>query len=126
MQAQTTNAVAQMPVSTHNAVFPFDTCYEHKADRVVKQLSRVNLRSLIVRQNGKFISADYTKLNGVKRTLTGRLGVWSFLKGGSNKVEADDRPYLTVFDIKLAQYRTLNLETVSAIRAQGVEYVVVD
>ena len=125
MQVQSTNAAAQMPVANVSMRAP-SAERKVKTERVVKQLNRVNLRSLVVRQNGKFVSADYRKLDGEKRTLTGRLGVTAFLKGGSNKVEADDRPYLTVFDIKLAQYRTVNLETVSAIRAQGVEYVVVD
>jgi hypothetical protein len=97
-----------------------------KMPKEVKQLNRVNLRTFIVRQNGLFVSVDYIKLSGEKRTLTGRLGVKAFLKGGQNNVEKDERPYLTVFDIKLAQYRTVSLDTVSEIRAQGKIWQIID
>ena len=90
------------------------------------QLNRVNLRSLINQQNGLFVSVDFIKLDGETRTITGRLGVKSVLKGGQNNVESASRPYLTIFDIQLRQYRTVNLSTVSELRAGGKKYVVID
>ncbi len=89
-------------------------------------LNRVNLRTFIVNMDGKFVSVDYVKGDASTRTLTGRLGVKKFLKGGSNKVEAADRPYLTMFDIQLRQYRTVNLASVSEVRALGRIYRVID
>ena len=99
-----------------------------KAKKVMAevQLNRVNLRSLIESQDGLFVSVDYVKLDGKARTLTGRLGVKTPLKGGRNLVEADARPYLTVFDIQLGQYRTVNLSTVTGLRAGGKKYCVID
>ena len=126
MQVQTAIAAAQSP----SVINPADGCqkpaYEVVKQKEVKQLNRVNLRAFIVRQNGKFVSVDYRKIGGEKRTLTGRLGVTFCLKGGENKVEKDERPYLTVFDVKLGQYRTVSLDTVTEIRAQGFLYQIID
>ena len=99
-----------------------------KAKKVVAevQLNRVNLRTLVQCQNGRFVSIDFIKADGESRTLTGRLGVKTPLKGGRNLVEADARPYLTVFDIQLGQYRTVNLSTVTGLRAGGKKYCVID
>lgn len=99
---------------------------KQKAKKVVEQVNRVNLRTLIVSQSGRFCSVDYVKNCGEQRTLTGRLGVKAYLKGGSNNVERLERPYLTMFDINLRQYRTVSLDTVYAIRAGGVVYNVID
>lgn len=122
MQVQTANASTQTPASISRIAVKQPV----KVQREVKQLNRVNLRTFIVRQDGKFVSVDYLKIGGEKRTLVGRLGVKAFLKGGENKVEKDDRPYLTVFDIKLGQYRTVSLDTVTALRAQGCDYTIID
>lgn len=89
-----------------------------------EKLNRVNLKDFIKGQDGKFVSVDFVKVDGSARTLTGRLGVHSYLKGGRNLVERIDRPYLTVFDVGLCQYRAVNLATVSGIRAQGRRYCV--
>jgi hypothetical protein len=122
MQVQSTNVAATCKSRSSNSfgVAP------KKAVREVLMLNRVNLRHLIDRQNGLFLSVDYRKIGGEKRTLTGRLGVKSYLKGGQNNVEKDERPYLTVFDIKLCQYRTVSLDTVSEIRMGGKIYKVID
>ena len=94
--------------------------------QVVEKLNRVHLKLRIVEQDGKFVSLDFKKLDGTPRTLTGRLGVWSYLKGGSNKVERADRPYLTVFDVQLRQYRTVSLDTVTGFRAANHRYEVIN
>jgi len=101
-------------------------CEKAKKVTEVMQLNRVNLKTLIIAQDGKFVSVDFKKVDGATRTLTGRLGVTSFLKGGVNTVVTDERPYITVFDIQLLQYRTVNLSTVSELRGSGKRYVVID
>ena len=91
---------------------------KQKREVEVVKLERVNLKSLIESMNGKFVSLDFIKIDGTSpRTLTGRLGVHAYSKGGANKTEAWDRPYLTMFDVQLRQYRNVSLDTVSAIRA---------
>lgn len=89
-------------------------------------LSRANLRSMIEKQHGKIVSVNFVKHNGEQRRLLGRTGVTSVLKGGRNMVERDDRPYMTMFDISLGQYRTVNLNSVSSLRAGGKTFAVVD
>lgn len=98
---------------------------KREAPEVVR-LHRVNLRTLIMSQDGLFVSVDFEKQGGMMRTLTGRLGVTKYLKGGKNKVMAAERPYLTVFDVQLLQYRTVDLATVTEIRAERKIYRVID
>lgn len=97
-----------------------------KAKPEVVQLSRVNLKTFLQSQLDRFVGIDFVKKDGSRRMLNGRLGVKSLLKGGRNKVEAIDRPYVTLFDAQLNQYRTVNLETVSQVRASGKVYDVID
>lgn len=93
---------------------------------VTKQIHRVNLHAFLSQQDGKFVGVDFVKQNGKNRALNGRLGVTKFSKGGPNKVEAADRPYLTIYDAKSEGYRTLNLATVSKVRAESAVFEVVD
>lgn len=122
MQVQPTTTVDSSAANR----FTFVTPKVKREPPEVVQLHRVNLRTLIVKQRGLFVSVDYVKLDGKTRTLTGRLGVVSFLKGGKNNVEADERSYLTLFDVQLLQYRTVNLATVSEIRASRKIHQVID
>jgi hypothetical protein len=115
------NVVSTAPAALDNEVKASRT-----VEREVVKLHRVNLRTTIESQGSMMFSVDYEKLNGKARTLTGRLGVTSHLKGGKNNVEADDRSYLTVFDTQIKQYRTVNLATVTELRANRKIYRVID
>ncbi len=86
-------------------------------------LHRVNLSEFIRSQNGKFVTVDFVKKDGSARTLNGRLGVHH--RGGQNNVMAIHRPYLTMYDMQVHGFRTVNLSNVKAIRADGVEYVLI-
>ena len=97
-----------------------------KAVKETVNLKRVNVRSFIESSCGKIMSVKFTKLDGSTRKLVGRVGVTSYLKGGSNKVEANDRPYITLFEIQASQYRTINLDTVCEIRALGKIWRIID
>jgi hypothetical protein len=92
----------------------------------VANVKRCKLESTLKELGGKMFSIDYVKRNGEHRSLTGRLSVTAPLKGGENKVEAPDRPYLTVYDIQAAGYRTVNLDTTVRVRVNGRAYNVVD
>ncbi len=91
-----------------------------------RQLNRVNLKSFIEEQKGKLVGVTFTKLNGDVRQLTGRLGVTAPLKGGENTSEAAERPYLTMFDNEIQDYRNVNLSTVSQLRAAGQIFNIID
>jgi hypothetical protein len=101
---------------------------EPEEDNAVEviQLARVNLKSFLVEQDGKFVGIDYTKIDGDHRALNGRLGVVKFLKGGANTVEALDRSYLTVYDMKAKGYRTVDLDSTTRVRANRKIYDVID
>lgn len=92
----------------------------------VVELNRLKLSGLLEKQQGKFVSIDFVKLDNTDRTLTGRMGVFKHSQGGENKVATPDRPYLTVYDVQAKGYRTVNLSTVHAIRAGNSVYRVVD
>ena len=96
------------------------------ATPVPVKVHRTLLETLFRRFDGRFLGVDFVKLDGTHRALNGRLGVRSLCNGGVNKVEALARPYLTIFDAQKHAYRTLNLATVSSIRANGQVYVVTD
>lgn len=92
----------------------------------VVSLHRVNLKTLLLQQRGRFVGIDFLKIDGQARMLNGRLGVKCCLRGGVNTVEGDERSYFTVYDVQVHQYRTVNLATVSAVRAGGKVYCLID
>ena len=75
----------------------------------------MNLKKLI-KQNlkGHIFSVEFIKKNGEYRKLRGRLGVTKHLKGGAKLY--DYANLLTVFDLDIKQYRTVNLDTVQKIK----------
>lgn len=87
---------------------------------------RTQVKSLIEALDGRFIGVDFVKQDGEMRKLNGRLGVTSFQSGGVNMVEADSRPYLTVFDVQARGYRSVNLATLCSLRADRHVYALVD
>jgi hypothetical protein len=90
------------------------------------KIARENTRRFIKKAAKKnIVSAVFIKKDGSERTITFRLGVKKNLKGGDNKVERLDRPYITVFDMQKDGYRTLNLRTVKQITVGGITYDVV-
>lgn len=91
-----------------------------------KTVNRVFLHGFLSSQSGKIVTVDFVKKDGTARKLNGRLGVHKHLKGGDNTVMAPDRSYLTVYDMKSAGYRTVDLSTVSKVRAEKFDWVVVD
>lgn len=91
----------------------------------VVPLHRVQLQEFLRKLKGRFVGVDFVKQDGSPRMLNGRLGVHQHLQGGDNKVEAEHRPYLTIFDVQSGGYRTLNLATVSGLRADRTTYAIV-
>ena len=96
---------------------------------------REKVQNFLENLNGRMFSVDYFKQDGTIRTLNGRLAVKRHCKGtGRNPAERDDLPYITVWETPKPQdpnrdgrkrYRNLNLASVQAIRANGVEFDVI-
>ncbi len=87
---------------------------------------RTQVKTLMDALDGRFVGVDFVKQDGSLRKLNGRLGVTSFQSGGLNKVEADSRPYMTVFDVRQMDYRSVNLATLCSLRADRHVYSIVD
>ncbi len=62
------------------------------------------------------------KKNGDLREMTCRLGVTRHLKGGELGYDAEAMNYLTVFDMQVQEYRTINVNTLKQIKFEGVTY----
>ena len=93
---------------------------------MLQKIARENTRKFLKKAAKKNIASGvFVKKDGSERTMTFRLGVKKNLKGGENKVERLDRPYLTVFDMQKDAYRTVNLRTLKSITVDGVTYEVV-
>lgn len=65
----------------------------------------------------QFFSAVFVKRNGEVRTMLCRLGVKKHLKGGTKKYDYDH--LMTVYDVRNKGYRTINLDTLMQVKAQG-------
>ena len=85
--------------------------------------SSKTLASLIEESNGKMLTVTFLKQDGTERVLNGRLGVRKYIKGSSlNKNSAE---YITMYDVKNKGYRSVNRDTIVAVRCDGIEAVVV-
>ncbi len=93
----------------------------------MKTLRREILRKTLqaTKENQEEFTVEFTKKDQTKRTLRGKLGITEFLKGGKNKVEAKDRPYLTVYDTEAQGYRTVNLDTTTKVTLRGTTFKIV-
>ena len=85
-------------------------------------IKRSLVKTLIAANNDKFVGVTFTKKNGEKRDLNGRLHVRS--KTGKAPTTAHIPEYMTIYDVKAGGFRTINLDTVESIRMKGGEFKV--
>jgi hypothetical protein len=81
------------------------------------------LASLIDQSNGKMITVSFVKKDGSSRILNGRLGVKKYIKGSS--LNKNSNEYITVYDVQNKGYRSVNRDTIVAVRCNGIEAVAV-
>ena len=79
--------------------------------------------SLIEQSNGKMVTVSFIKKDGSLRVLNGRIGVHKYVKGSSNSKENEQ--YITLYDVKNKGYRSVNRDTITGIRCEGIEAVAV-
>jgi hypothetical protein len=89
------------------------------------RVSKLKVGTLINSTGEQMFGVNFTKKDGSSRKMLAKLGVRKYLKGGKNKVVKCENDYVTVYDMKAAGYRTVNLATVKSLRIRGVEYEVV-
>lgn len=91
----------------------------------MERLSRTKLESMIRSAGYQFISVKFTKKNGDVRLMHGRLGVKKYLQGGTNKVVKDTNSYMVLWDKQASGYRTINLDTVTELKMNHHQYLVI-
>jgi WYL_2, Sm-like SH3 beta-barrel fold len=79
--------------------------------------------SMIEQSNGKMVTVTFIKQDGTTRVLNGRLGVKKYLKGGKLSTNTDE--YINIYDVQNKGYRSVNRNTIVALRMQGIEAVAV-
>lgn len=75
--------------------------------------------SLVKFLGNKIFTAIFRKKDGSLRKMNCRLNVKKHLKGGEKSYKDEDFNYLTVFDLNKNGYRTINLNTIEQIKANG-------
>lgn len=78
---------------------------------------------MIEQSNGKMVTVTFIKQDGKTRVLNGRLGVKKYLKGGKLSTNTDE--YINIYDVQNKGYRSVNRNTIVALRMQGIEAVAV-
>lgn len=77
-----------------------------------------NIKEIV--SNGRFFTVKFTKKNGEIRTMLARTGVKKYLKGGVNRNSNPN--HLIVYSIHDRGYRTVDLDNVIELTANGVTY----
>ena len=82
-------------------------------------MQNIQFKNNIVNEVGsRFFTVCFTKLNGIERVMTCRLGVTKHFKGG---VDTGTTDYLTVWEPATRGYRNVNLDTLQWIKCRGVK-----
>lgn len=79
----------------------------------------VNLEQLKKELGTRIFSATFIKKNGELRKMHCRLKVTKHLKGGEKKYDSEALNYLTVYDLKKKDYRTINLSSLIELKYNG-------
>lgn len=77
-------------------------------------MTKTEIKKMVGNQ---FFSAVFVKRNGEVRKMLCRVGVKKYLKGGKKKYDYDH--LMTVYDVKKKGYRTINLDTLTQVKANG-------
>lgn len=72
--------------------------------------------------NGKIFSVTFRKKNGELKTMRARMGVKSHLKGGELTYSPASRNNIIVFSMDDNGYRTVNVDRIIRLKANGIEF----
>jgi hypothetical protein len=95
-------------------------------DQLMKTLKRSKIQEFLDKLGGRVFTVEFFKKDGTLRMMNCRKGVTRHLSGDGPSTTAHIEKYVTVFDMQLKQYRNINKETMVAIRANGVERIIVE
>ena len=79
------------------------------------------LDELILASAGRFVTVVFEKKDGTMRTLTGRMGVTKWLKGGESTLDKDQ--FITIYDVVNKGYRAINRDTIMSVTINHQHHV---
>ncbi len=85
-----------------------------RESRMHQKVSLTKIHDLIKSTKGRFFEVEFEKKNGEIRRLNGRTGVKIHRKTTDHKSYTHNwnNPYITVFDVQIGGYRSVNLDTI--------------
>ena len=92
----------------------------------MKTINKETAKKHIYKTNGKFFSAVFIKKNGDKRFIHCMTKSKKGVKGVGLKYNPDKVNNVIVKDLKIHQFRTINVDTLIELNAGGVKYKVED
>jgi hypothetical protein len=90
----------------------------------MKTINKDTAKKHIYKTNGKFFSAVFIKKNGDKRFIHCMTKSKKGVKGVGLKYNPDKVNNVIVKDLKIHQFRTINVDTLIELNAGGVKYKV--
>jgi len=75
-------------------------------------------------EGGTFARITFVKKNGEIRKLVGRLGVRSKLRGGDKAYSDADKNIVTIFDTQKGEYRSVKVDKILEVAANGKRFKV--
>jgi len=88
------------------------------------KISKRKAVKIIQSTGGKIFTAKFVKKDGTMRSMNCRLGVTSHLKGGVLKFDPSEYQLQVVFDVQKKAYRMINLDSLRALRFNGMKYTI--
>lgn len=88
----------------------------------MSKATRTELETFKDMVGSNIFSVKFTKKNGDLREMVCRLGVKKHLQGGELKYDPASLGYITVFDMQVLEYRTINVSTLKQLTFNGVTY----
>ena len=95
-------------------------------ERQMKTINKETAKQHIYKTNGKFFSAVFIKKNGDKRFIHCMTKSKKGVKGVGLKYNPDAVNNVIVKDLKIHQFRTINVDTLIELNTGGVKYKVED
>ena len=90
----------------------------------MKTINKETAKQHIYKTNGKFFSAVFIKKNGDKRFIHCMTKSKKGVKGVGVKYNPDAVNNVIVKDLKIHQFRTINVDTLIELNTGGVKYKV--
>jgi len=103
-----------------------DTKFDGQAPAEVDTLTREQLKYILKNSKGKIITVAFKKKDGTIRVMNTRTGVTKNIKGVGLPYDPEKYGYFILWDMKKGNYRTVNANTVTALKSGGKTYTITE